>query len=113
MSITTFISKLRTNPNSITFEETITIIDTYYNFEPSLFTNGEVTNNPGENNGSCKIFSFAKLHHLDVEETLFCFGRHYKKVLDTPEDTDHQNIRNFMRTGWDEIFFKKETLSAK
>ncbi len=113
MSITAFISKLKTNPDSISFEETITIIDTHYTFKPSLFKNGEVTNNSGENTGSCKIFSFAKLHELNVEETLSCFGRHYKKVLDTPEDTDHQNIRNFMRTGWDGILFEKETLSAK
>jgi hypothetical protein len=34
-------------------------------------------------------------------------------VLKHPEATDHQNIRNFMKTGWEGIRFEGEALKAK
>lgn len=113
MTVTTFIEKLKETSKTISFQETIEIIDTYYDFEPSEFTNGNITNLAGENSGSCKVFSFGKLHQLNKEETLSCFGSFYTDVLNTPEGNDHQNIRNFIKTGWEGISFKKETLSKK
>ena len=51
------------------------------------------------------------MHQLSEKETLFLFGEHYQKVLETPSDTDHQNIRNFINFGWNGIAFEKEALS--
>ncbi len=113
MTVTTFIEKLKQEPKSVKFEETIAVVDTYYDFTPSSFVNGNITNQVGENSGSCKVFSFAKQLELNKEETLFCFGTYYQDVLNTPESNDHQNIRNFMKTGWEGISFEKEALLKK
>ncbi|MGU3844869.1 HopJ type III effector protein, partial [Vibrio diabolicus] len=41
-------------------------------------------------------------------------GRFYREdVLLHPENSDHQNIRNFMVTGWDGIRFEAPALTAK
>ncbi len=95
----------------LSFAEVIATIDANYSFTPSFFKNGDVVNEENQNNGSCKVFSFAKMHKLSEKETLFLFGEHYQKVLETPSDTDHQNIRNFMNFGWNGIAFEKEALS--
>jgi hypothetical protein len=56
-------------------------------------------------------FSFAKLNGLSKEETLACFGAFYRNdVLQNPEGTDHQNIRNFIEFGWDGIEFEGQAL---
>ncbi|SEQ17696.1 HopJ type III effector protein [Flavobacterium urocaniciphilum] len=99
--------------NKKSFPETIAYIDENYIFTPTTFKNGNQINNAGENNGSCKIFAFAKLNQLSKEETLSLFGDFYQDVLNTPEATDHQNIRNFMTFGWDGIQFEDEALTAK
>jgi hypothetical protein len=99
--------------NKKSFPETITYIDENYHFTPTTFKNGNQINNAGENNGSCKIFAFAQLHQLTTEETLSLFGDFYQDVINTPEATDHQNIRNFMRFGWEGIQFEDEALSSK
>ena len=95
----------------LSFAEVIATIDANYSFTPSFFKNGDIVNEENQNNGSCKVFSFAKMHKLSEKETLFLFGEHYQKVLETPSDTDHQNIRNFMNFGWNGIAFEKEALS--
>ena len=56
--------------------------------------------------------SFAKLNSLSQEQTLALFAEHYAAVLATPEGTDHQNIRQFMQHGWDEVQFQAEALQA-
>ena len=85
-----------------------------YAFTPTAFANGELSNAAGENNGSCKLFSFAKLTGLTKEQTLACFGHHYTDhVLKHPEGTDHANIRNFMKHGWDGIRFEGEALKVR
>lgn len=106
-----FIQKIK-SLEPISFQEVIAFIDENYHFTPALFKNGNHINNAGENNGSCKIFAFAKLYNLSKEETLSLFGDYYKDVLNTPEATDHQNIRNFMQFGWDGIIFDGEALQS-
>jgi len=110
MTVTILINKVKQS-EMVSFAEVIETIDSNYSFTPSSFKNGEVVNDENQNNGSCKVFSFAKIHQLTKEETLFLFGEHYQKVLETPTDADHQNIRNFMNFGWDGIAFEKEALS--
>ena len=109
-----FLNKVKSNPESITFQETIEIIESNYNFTPTTFKNGNQINNAGENNGSCKIFAFAKMHQLEKEETLALFGSYYfDDVLKNPDGNDHQNIRNFMNFGWDGISFEGDALELK
>ncbi|MDI9309283.1 MAG: HopJ type III effector protein [Limnohabitans sp.] len=95
------------------FQEVLTHIDENYDFIPTAFKNGNQYNEAGQNNGSCKVFSFAKLNNLSKEETLALFCEHYQAVLDTPQATDHQNIRNFMEFGWDGISFDNVALEKK
>ena len=107
------LTQLKTSPETIDFKEVITYIDEHYDFTPTKFTNGNTVNEAGENYGSCKIFSFAKLNKLSKEETLALFGDFYRtEVLKNPEGSDHQNIRNFQQFGWDGISFDGEALKV-
>ncbi len=113
MIIQEFKTKLKANPTSINFVETMQVIENNYKFTPTAFTNGDIKNNAGENSGSCKLFAFAKLQKLQKEETLFCFGEHYKSVLEDKNGDSHQNIRNFMKSGFEGLSFNGEALALK
>jgi hypothetical protein len=114
MIITAFLEKLDQTPEAITFAETIAVIEANYSFTPTTFSNGDQVNNAGENSGSCKLFAFAKLQNLSQSQTLACFGAYYfDEVLGDPEGTNHQNIRNFMKTGWDGVQFQGEALVSQ
>ncbi|WP_415888826.1 HopJ type III effector protein [Neptuniibacter sp. SY11_33] len=112
MTLNEFLQQLGNN-KQLDFEDTIQVIADNYEFTPTAFTNGDVRNEVGQNEGSCKIFAFAQLNSLDQENTLRCFGRFYQDVLNTPEGDDHGNIRNFMQTGWQGISFDGSALTAK
>jgi len=106
MALKTLLEQLNTSPENVTFQQVMAVIENHYSYTPQTFTNGELTNNAGENAGSCKIFSFAKLNNLSEEQTLHCFGDYYRiDVLQHPAGDDHQNIRNFIKTGWAGINF--------
>lgn len=114
MTLDSFTNKLQKTPTELEFTDTIALIETLYNFSPTAFKNGDLTNEAGQNNGSCKIFAFAKLQQYSKEETLACFGKFYTQdVLENPNGNDHQNIRNFMTYGWEGIDFKGIALSKK
>ncbi|MBU2278112.1 MAG: HopJ type III effector protein [Gammaproteobacteria bacterium] len=109
-----FFRQLSTEPETISFQQTIALIDTLYDFTPTAFTNGETSNSAGENNGSCKIFAFALLHQLSEPQTLALFGDFYRlDVLPDIKGNNHPNIRNFMRTGWSGVSFSGEALHGK
>jgi hypothetical protein len=114
MNIASFLEKLKQTPSAITFPETIAVIEENYDFTPTAFDNGIQQNAAGENSGSCKLFAFAKLQNLSQAETLACFGGYYfEEVVGNPEGTNHQNIRNFIKTGWNGIQFEGEALTLK
>ena len=114
MNIETFLSQLQQSPSAITFQQTMDIIEQYYSYTPTEFTNGDAVNAAGSNEGSCKLFAFAKLQQLTPEQTLACFGDYYRKdVLENPEGSDHANIRNFMVSGWDGVTFEQAALVLK
>lgn len=114
MQLDAFLTQLNTNPDQISFSDTIATVDANYDFTPTAFRNGELENAAGQNSGSCKLLSLAKLHNLSVEQTLQCFGDYYRvDVLLHPDATDHQNIRNFIRYGWDGVKFEGAALIAK
>ena len=108
------IEKVKTQPQTIGFNDTMATIDNEYEFQAASFKNGEQVNEAGQNNGSCKIFTFAKLHNLDASSTLALFGDFYRvDVLEHPEAQDHQNIRQFMIHGWDGVSFESISLTPK
>ena len=116
MSLTSFIEKIRNNA-VVSFDETIAVITENYHYQPTEFSNGlndqALVNQAGTNEGSCKIFAFAQINQLDQQQTLSLFGDYYRDVLNEPQGTGHQNIRNFMQYGWDGIHFKGVALTAK
>jgi hypothetical protein len=113
MELKTFLQQLRSKPDSIAFTDTIAVIDALYNFTPTAFKNGELMNEAGQNNGSCKLFAFAQLQNLTPAETLACFGVYYRDdVLKHPGANDHQNIRNFIKHGWGGIKYQGNALKV-
>lgn len=114
MSLQALLEQLNNKPESVQFPQVIEVIDQNYDFTPTRFTNGDTVNEANQNNGSCKIFAFAQLHHLTASKALACFGEFYRHdVLQHPESEDHQNIRNFMRSGWSGIHFDGQALVKK
>ncbi|MEZ9159722.1 HopJ type III effector protein [Vibrio lentus] len=114
MELETLLNTLTQAPESIQFEDTMQVIEANYDFSESEFRNGDVVNTAGQNNGSCKIFAFGLAQELSPEQTLACFGQFYRNdVLGFPENTDHQNIRNFMVHGWSGVQFSQPALIAK
>jgi hypothetical protein len=114
-SLNTFLNKIKNN-ESISFNETIAVITENYRYTPTEFSNGfgehRLVNPAGVNEGSCKLFAFARLHRLNPLQTLNLFGDYYRTdVLSDPEGTGHPNIRNFMKFGWEGIRFSGEPLA--
>lgn len=114
MNVEELLEQIKTDPESVEFKEVLLTIDEYYDYHPTRFSNGAVVNEAGENEASCKIFSFCKIHGLDEKETLACFGKFYRDdVLKNPAATDHENIRSFMACGWNALEFEGEALTAR
>ena len=117
MSISDFLERVR-GLEPISFAETMAVIGEYYDYQACEFSNGKddelLVNKAGSNEGSCRIFAFAQLHQLNRQETLNLFGDYYRvEVLANADGKDHQNIRNFMKYGWEGIAFKGNALSAR
>ena len=114
MKIEDFINKLEHRPSTIVFSDTMGVIEASYDFKPTAFSNGNLENKVGENSGSCKLFAFAQKQGLSKDETLACFGQYYfEDVLQNPNCDGHQNIRNFMKTGFEGLTFHGEALKEK
>lgn len=112
MKLDVFITKLSQQPEQVEFSDTMAVIDQNYTFTPTSFSNGNTINEANQNNGSCKIFAFGKLNGLSEQQTLACFGAYYRDdVVGNPDGDDHQNIRNFMVSGWGSVTFDGEALS--
>lgn len=110
MKLKELIYKLQNTPDSVTFNDVISTIESEYHYTPCRFYNGvgndKFVNEVGCNEGSCKVFAFANLNHLNDEQTLQCFGDYYRKdVMQKPQGDDHANIRTFIRHGWAGIEF--------
>ena len=112
------IQQIKQQPETLDFSEVIAAIDNNYHYQPTTFSNGigddKQLNPAGTNEGSCKIFAFGQLNNLDKDQLLACFGHYYREdVLQNPENTDHGNIRSFMKHGWQGIVFEKPALTTK
>ena len=95
------------------FTGLIEFIDNHYQHQPAAFKNGDTYNQATQNQGSARVFAFARLNDLSAQDTLYLFAEHYQSVLSSPSGTDHQNIRQFMLHGWDGIVFEGEALLSK
>ena len=114
MKIQDLKNKLNKAPETVSFTDTMAVIEANYIFTPTAFTNGELKNAAGENSGSCKLFAFAKKQNFTKDETLACFGAYYfEEVLKNPIGSNHQNIRNFIKTGFAGLQFEAEALLEK
>lgn len=96
-----------------TFADTLAFIAEHYQYQPSAFDNANVHNAAGQNEGSCKTLGLALLEGLSLEETLLCFGEHYRSVLATPDGNDHGNIRALISTGLAGVRFDQPSLQRK
>ena len=111
-SLKELLETVKSRPETIQFNEVIEVVDSNFKFTPTAFKNGDTQNEKGQNNGSCKVFAFAQLNNLSQNETLHLFGDYYRKdVLEHPEKDDHQNIRNFIKYGWEGITFEGNALN--
>lgn len=118
MNINELITLIQTSPAEVDFEQVISVIDQYYDYTATQFYNGlgekEIINTAGTNEGSCKIFAFADMNDLNEAQTLSCFGKYYRQdVLSNLAGTDHANIRNFMKFGWEGLHFDNPPLALK
>ena len=103
--------------NAVQFSETLALVEKWYDVQSTAFTNGlddqAVENALGQNEGSLKVFALGRLNGFTPAQALACFGEHYRDVLNTPEGTDHQSIRQFMRHGWAGIQFHGVPMTLK
>lgn len=114
MTVTQLLELISQDPQNVSFDDVINTINETYQYSPTTFSNGDVVNESGTNEGSCKIFAFAQLNDLSQEQTLACFGKYYRDdVLANPEGSDHGNIRNFIVTGWEGVKFSGVALTKK
>lgn len=116
MTLKELLSAIKLTPESIDFNDVMDVIQENYRYQETEFMNGlgdsVIVNAAGTNEGSCKIFAFARLNNLSRDETLACFGSFYWiEVLQQPEGKNHQNIRSFIKHGWDGISFSGVALS--
>jgi hypothetical protein len=116
-ALETFLSRVKAG-QPVAFRETLDTIASHYDYRPARFANGlgedRLVNEPGQNEGSCKLFSFARLQELSEPETLALFGEYYRdEVLPNPGGEGHKNIRNFMKYGWEGIAFEGEALTPR
>jgi len=95
------------------FTQTLTFIAAEYDYVPQAFHNGELDNAAGQNEGSCKTLGMALLEGLTDRQALLAFGEHYRSVLETPDGSDHGNIRNLIVHGLPGVRFAGQPLTRK
>lgn len=95
------------------FADTLAFVAAHYDYRPQAFSNGDLENAAGQNEGSCRTLGMAKLEGLSDRQALLAFGEHYRHVLATPNGSDHGNIRNLMVHGLAGVTFAGAPLTRK
>lgn len=113
MTLNEFVTNIQQAKLSLDFKGYLQQIEQYFDYTPTAFRNGDVENLAGKNEGSCKLLYFGMMMQLDEVQLLSCFAEHYQHVLATPSGQDHQNIRQFMRSGWQGVSFTGQALQVK
>ncbi|MES2626360.1 MAG: HopJ type III effector protein [Pseudomonadota bacterium] len=101
------------NKDTHQFSSTLAFINQWFDFTPSAFRNGKVSNSAEQNQGSCRVLAMALLVGLSAEQTLQCFGEHYRDVLATPDVDNHHNLRRLQTEGLTDIHFDEQPLRYK
>jgi len=99
--------------HQIIFKDVLNHIESLYEYTPTAFANGMLQNFETENQGSAKVLYFAHLEKLSEKDTLALFAEHYENVLHNPEADAHQNIRQFIKNGWEGVSFQGTVLHKK
>lgn len=94
------------------FSQSLAFIDTWLTFTPSNFSNNGMVNTDTENHGSAKIFALALQLNLSKQQTLLCFGEHYRNLALSP-DNSHLNIRRLINEDLAGIAFDNFPLRAR
>jgi hypothetical protein len=89
----------------VSFDESIALIDEHYYYVEVPFSNGDLTNAANENIGSAKILAFGLITQMTKEQTLGMFGDFYRNL--SADGSDHMNIRNFIKNGFDGVVFDR------
>lgn len=106
--------QLNTTPELVQFSDVIQMITTHFDYQATRFKNGDIVNEAGSNEGSCRLLYFAHFKQLSETQTLHLFGDYYRQdVLANPSGSDHGNIRNFMKFGWQGVQFEGVALAEK
>jgi len=108
---TDFLQALESDDHA--FADTLDFIATWFEFTPTAFRNGDVSNAADQNQGSARVFALAERLALSKEQALHCFGEHYRDVLATPDVDNHHNLRRVLREGLSGIEFDSFPLQAK
>lgn len=101
-----FNANVEMNSGDLMFEDVIEMIDSHYESQLLEFKNGDMLNKQGQNEGSAKVLSYAALSEMDKDTTLKLWGQYYREVLADKDGDSHQNIRNFMKYGWEGVPFE-------
>lgn len=110
-ALTDFLAAIDTDSHQ--FKSTLDFIERWFDFTPTAFRNGAVANGVDQNQGSCRVLAMALLLNLDKEQTLRCFGEHYRDVLATPGVANHHNLRRLQAEGLVDIEFERQALRRK
>ncbi|MES2605539.1 MAG: HopJ type III effector protein, partial [Pseudomonadota bacterium] len=110
-ALTSFLAAIETDNHQ--FASTLDFINRWFDFTPSAFRNGPVVNTIDQNQGSCRVLAMALMQDLTANQTLKCFGEHYRDVLATPGADNHQNLRRLQADGLKDIQFDRQPLRRK
>ena len=113
MTLSSLLEAIYANSSTLEFTKVLDAIDSEFDFTPTPFINGSLNNPADQNQGSCKIFSFANQAGLSESQTLLLFAEHYRAVLANPDGEEHANIRQFMKTGWNGVSFASKPLQKR
>ena len=113
MTLSDLLAAVYQHSTDLVFTEVLAAIDAEFEFTPMAFTNGPLNNSAEQNQGSCKVFSFANQAGLSAPQTLLLFAEHYQSVVADPEGDAHGNIRQFMKTGWQGVSFAGKALHKR
>jgi hypothetical protein len=114
MTLDEFLEKVKSEPETVTLDVALKVIEENYEFSPVGFSNGGVKYEAGQNIKTCQLLAFGEIHGLTKSQTLSCYGSFYRTdVLGHPDGTDHEPIRKFMKHGWKGVKFDSRALKSK
>lgn len=111
LALADLLSSIETDTHQ--FASTLAFINDWFEFTPAAFQNGSVSNTAEQNQGSCRVLALASLQGFTSDQSLKCFGEHYREVLATPGVDNHHNLRRLLAEGLVNIEFDHPPLQRK